>query len=259
MADLIKFLGTGGARFVVARQLRASGGIWMRLAGVNLLVDPGPGALVRCAQSRPRLDPATLQAVLLSHRHLDHANDANVILEAMTEGGRRPGGVLFCPADALQEEPVVLRYLRERLERVEVLRPFTEYRIGPLRFATRGQHRHGVETYGFVFELDGCRMALISDTAYFPELAEMYRADLWVVNVVRLRSEDSAGIEHLSLDQVEEMVRRAGPRAVVLTHFGMTVLRARPDRLAQAMQERTGVRTIAARDGMSLCPQELIA
>ncbi|HDD64611.1 MAG TPA: MBL fold metallo-hydrolase, partial [Firmicutes bacterium] len=31
MMDFIKFLGTGGARFVVITQLRASGGIWISI------------------------------------------------------------------------------------------------------------------------------------------------------------------------------------------------------------------------------------
>ena len=44
----IKFVGTAGARFVVAKQLRSSGGLWFSLQGMNLYLDPGPGALVRC-------------------------------------------------------------------------------------------------------------------------------------------------------------------------------------------------------------------
>jgi len=43
----IRFLGTGGARFVVAKQIRASGGMWMRFGETQIHVDPGPGALVR--------------------------------------------------------------------------------------------------------------------------------------------------------------------------------------------------------------------
>ena len=38
--DFIKFLGTAGARFVMIKQLRASGGIWVSAAGRNILIDP---------------------------------------------------------------------------------------------------------------------------------------------------------------------------------------------------------------------------
>ncbi len=105
--DFIKFLGTAGARFVMIRQLRASGGLWLSAAGKNILIDPGPGSIVRCAASRPKLDPASLDAIILTHRHLDHSSDINVMIEAMTEGGFEKRGEVFCPRDALGEDAVI--------------------------------------------------------------------------------------------------------------------------------------------------------
>ena len=92
--NYIKFLGTAGARFVMIKQLRASGGLWVSSGETNILIDPGPGSIVRCASSRPKLDPGKLDAIILTHRHLDHANDINVMIEAMTEGGFKKRGVL---------------------------------------------------------------------------------------------------------------------------------------------------------------------
>ena len=70
--NMIKFLGTAGARFVVSQQLRKSGGIWIRLDDSNVLIDPGPGTLIRCLSSKPKLNPMNLDAIILTHRHLDH-------------------------------------------------------------------------------------------------------------------------------------------------------------------------------------------
>ena len=109
--SFIKFLGTAGARFVVMKQLRASGGVWLSVGKTNLYIDPGPGALVRCLSSKPKLEPSLLDGILLTHKHLDHSGDVNVMIEAMTEGGFKKRGVLFVPRDALEEDPVVLKYV----------------------------------------------------------------------------------------------------------------------------------------------------
>jgi hypothetical protein len=40
------------------------------------------------------------------------------------------------------------------------------------------------------------------------------------------------------------------PKAAILTHFGMTMWRAKPWELAERLSEETGIKVIAARDGM---------
>src|SRR5579875_3508447 len=108
----IRFLGTGGARFTVARQIRASGGMWMHFGSTQIHVDPGPGALVRALSVVPPCNPVELDAIVLSHKHLDHANDVNIMVEAMSQGGYRPRGTLFAPRDAFEGEPVILPTVR---------------------------------------------------------------------------------------------------------------------------------------------------
>jgi len=99
----LRFLGTGGARWVVAKQIRSSAGFWLRTGTTNVHVDPGPGALVRALALVPPCDPATLDAIVLSHKHLDHAGDVNAMIEAMCQGGWRPRGALCAPRDAVDE------------------------------------------------------------------------------------------------------------------------------------------------------------
>jgi hypothetical protein len=41
----LTFLGTGGARGLVFKQLLASGGIWVEMEETRLHLDPGPDAL----------------------------------------------------------------------------------------------------------------------------------------------------------------------------------------------------------------------
>ena len=172
--NTIKFLGTAGARFVVAKQIRSSGGIWFQLGETRFLIDPGPGSLVRCASSRPKLDPGSLDGIILTHRHLDHAADINIMIEAMTEGGFRPKGVVFAPSDALEEDPVILRFLREKVDRIEILEGSSEYSLGETRFRTSPRLKHSVETYGLSFQTEETSISLLPDTAYFEGLENLF-------------------------------------------------------------------------------------
>ncbi|MGQ9694662.1 MAG: MBL fold metallo-hydrolase [Thermodesulfobacteriota bacterium] len=255
--DWIKFLGTAGARFVVAKQLRSSGGIWLSLKGVNLYLDPGPGALVRCLTSKPKLNPMNLDGIILSHKHLDHAGDINALIEAMTEGGYRQRGILFAPRDALEEDPVVFHYVRSYLDKIEVLQENREYVIKDLRFTTAQRHIHAVETYGFNFCLGNQTISFITDTKFYPQLISQYPGEVLVVNVVLL-TEPEHPIEHLSLEDVQNILKNGRARVVVLTHFGMRMLQARPWEIAEKLSQETGRKVIAARDGMILQLDELL-
>jgi phosphoribosyl 1,2-cyclic phosphodiesterase len=57
---------------------------------------------------------------------------------------------------------------------------------------------------------------------------------------------------HLCIDDVREILTRIHPRKAVLTHFGMTMLRAKPWVVAKELSHELGVDVIAASDGMTL-------
>ena len=111
MEGFIKFFGTGGARFVASKQLRATGGLWFNYKETNLYIDPGPGAMVRIRESQENYEPERLDGIVLTHKHMDHSNDVNILIESMAEGGFKKKGTLFAPQDAVNEDPVVFRFL----------------------------------------------------------------------------------------------------------------------------------------------------
>ena len=246
MGVKLTFMGTAGARFMVAKQIAASGGLYLEKGRTRLAMDPGPGAVVQYA--RRKVDLTKLDGILLSHRHLDHSGDANVMIEGMTDGGFRHRGTLFCPSDALDDDPVVLEYLRPFPNEVVRLEPCTEYRLGDLRFRTSPCHIHGAETYGFVFE-DGA-LGWVTDSRYYEGIGADHKAEVLLIHTVLLKSRPD--LPHLGVDDAERIITEAKPRLAVITHFGMTVWRAHPWEVAAGLSERTGVEVKAARDGMTL-------
>ncbi|TEB11974.1 MBL fold metallo-hydrolase [Pelotomaculum propionicicum] len=253
-SNFIKFLGTAGARFVMAKQLRSSAGTFISMKGQNIMLDPGPGALVRLASSRPGIDVEKLDAIILTHAHIDHSNDANVLIDSMTGGGLNRRGVLFAPRECVHgEDPVILKYLRGFLEDIVILEENKEYRLGSLSFSTSARHLHAVETYGVKFGLDGLTVSFMADTRFFPELLQSYKGtDLLVINVVRHMAHQNPRIMHLAMDDVRTIIAGLKPEKVFLTHFGMTMLKAKPWELARQLTVETGVDVTAASDGLTV-------
>jgi ribonuclease BN (tRNA processing enzyme) len=248
--DFIKFLGTAGARFAVTRQIRKSGGIWISLDNTQILIDPGPGSLVRCLSSKPPLDPQDLDGIILTHRHIDHSNDINIMIEAMTNGGYNKKGMVFAPSDALDDDPVVLHHFRGHVNQIIPLTEKGSYQIGSLSFSTPIRHIHDVETYGLVLHGSSCILSYVSDTKYFENLETYYPSDVMIVNVVLRNAKEY--INHLSIDDVEKIVTEIRPKKTILTHFGLTMIKEKPWELAEMLTKKTGYDVIAASDGLQI-------
>jgi ribonuclease BN (tRNA processing enzyme) len=232
---------------LVFKQLLASGGLWIEQADTCIHLDPGPGALVQA--TKRKLDPTKLEAVVLSHKHLDHSADVNVMMEAMTTGGFNRRGLVLAPQDAYEGDPVILRYAREYVRECLVLEDGGRYQIGNVWVSAPVRHDHPGEVYGLVFESPGCRWSYVVDTRYFPALVEHYRADVVVLHTVLLEERD---IYHLSVPDAKRLIEAIRPKQAIITHFGMTVWKAKPWLVAERLSQETGVEVIAARDGMRL-------
>ncbi len=258
----VRFLGTGGARFVVAKQIRASGGMWYRFfpdpgasgPTTQIHVDPGPGALVRATSAVPPCDPSELDALVVSHKHLDHAGDINVMIEAMTQGGFRKRGQVLAPRDAFEGEAVIFPYAAKFVESFRYIEEKSgPYFVNDVSIRTSIRHIHGVETYGFHFTHNGTKISYLPCGRYFEGLAEDYAAhapDVLIVNVLRYR--DEMRVDHLTFDQARHVFSVVKPRVGVMTHFSTRMLEEGPERLAQELEDELGIRMYAAFDGWTL-------
>ncbi len=254
MENSITFLGTAGARVMVANQFQASGGIWLNLNGIEILVDPGPGAIVQVTNRKMRAD--RLSAIILTHRHLDHSGDLNIMVEAMTQGGFQQRGRIFLPSDALGPEPVIFSYLKEYIDGIDILQEGKYYNIEKVEFNTPVKHIHGVETYGLKFTTGTHTFSYIVDTKYFDSLIEHYQfSELIIISVVFL--DNHFKVPHLSVKDAEKIISGIKPKKAILTHFGMQLWKANPHKIAEQLTQTTGIEVLAARDGMEFDLAEL--
>lgn len=247
------FLGTGGGRFVTSTQRRRTAGIRIMSDGVNLHLDPGPGALVYSIQSG--CDPQKLNGIVVSHCHPDHYTDAEVLIEAMTKGTVRKRGVLAAAKSVLHGgeagfDRVISNYHQQMPESVIETSPGTEFQISGLRTkATKAEHTDP-DAVGFRFSADDCGdFAYTTDTEYFEGIGEQYAGvRLLILCVMRPLGKPWKG--HMTTDDAIRIVDQVKPEIAIITHLGMGMVFAGPSKQAQIMKQKTGVNCIAASDGM---------
>jgi ribonuclease BN (tRNA processing enzyme) len=249
----ITFLGSGGGRFVVSKQMRASGGWILEMSGQIFHVDPGPGTLVRAKQYGISLKKMT--GVIISHSHPDHCADAELIVELMTDWIRKRRGVIIGNSDSIIGEenhrPAFSPYHLKAVDGYDILKPDKSINVGKVKVTgTRTKHQKTGESIGFVFDGEK-RIGYTSDSEYFKGMEKYFHdCDILIVNCLRPRKETWPN--HMNSDQVVELISKARPKLTILNHFGIKMLRVGPEKEAAWIEKQTGIKTIAAEDGMVL-------
>jgi len=207
-------------------------------------MDPGPGRLSGCSSSKKTRRGLTES--LSSHNHIDHYNDAEILVEAMTHGMRSHRGVLALNQKALD---YVSDYHKGFVELV-VAEPEKRFSVGGLRIECLPTYNHE-DAIGYRFDSGHGTIICTSDTAYSKDLAGNYKgARILVLNTIAPASKN---IEtHLNTEDAALIIEEARPGLAVIQHFGMTMLNADPAKEAARIEKESGVRTIAAKDGMEV-------
>lgn len=248
----IVFLGTGGARVIIQKQLRATGGF--RINGSqNLYFDPGPGALLRNIEFKQ--NPEKIDILFLSHCHIDHVNDANLLIEAMTENGRNKGKTVVGSVSTLEGnekyDRTVTRYHQGMVGEYTVMKAGDKKIVNGIKIEATPT-RHTDETaIGFKINIEGKVIGYTSDTEYLKELGKIFAGcDLLILNNLRPFGQYLAG--HLTSDGAAKILKDAKPKKAVIQHFGMQLLKAGPEAEAKGIEKESGIETVAARDGMKI-------
>lgn len=254
----LTFLGTGGGRFTTISQLRQTGGMYVRDQGLHLNLDPGPGALVH--MHRYGLDPTKTDAVLVTHAHPDHWTDAPILLEGITRGGLDKRGALLAPRSVLRGTtdtdgrplgPVITRFHQEMMGQVHEVSAGQSVTLNGMYEVTATRQIHSdPDTVGYRLRLTEGMMSYIPDGIYYDGLAEQHKGSRLVVCQMT-RGGDDAIPHHMCTDEVLRLADEIRPRLLLLTHFGYKTLKeGDPGVWAQRITDKTGVPTVAARDGL---------
>ncbi|NYT12755.1 MAG: MBL fold metallo-hydrolase [Methanomassiliicoccales archaeon] len=248
----ITFLGTGGGRFATIYQIRSTGGIYLQ-DGVNIHIDPGPGALG--SMKELSIDPARTDAILISHCHPDHYVDAEVLLEGMAMGGFKKKGFLIGSQTVLEGNenlgPCISQYHRSLPEKVMIVRKGDRFTVGNIDIGVTPTVHNDPLGVGFRFETSGGIISYVSDTEIHEAVVEAHRgARILILNLTRPLG--SKVPRHLETEEAAEMVKGIKPEVAVLTHFGMKIIHDGVTSQSRFIEKESGVRTIAAEDFMKL-------
>ena len=255
MAEVeLVFLGTGGGRFATLTQKRKTGGIRFLSKSLNMHLDPGPGALIYSLKMG--LNPQKIKAVLVSHSHPDHYTNAEILIEAMTRGMLKKRGIVAAPRSVLfgneESGPAISRYHQKMPEEVIEVKPGVVFQVGNTRIVTTEAKHSDPDAVGFRFEIpEAGDIAYTSDTEYFEGVGEAYSGVRLLLLCV-MRPSGNPWMGHMTPEDAIKIVEKVKPEMVVATHFGMKMIFSGPNREVKLIEEKTGVPTLAASDGMRL-------
>jgi ribonuclease BN (tRNA processing enzyme) len=252
----IIFLGTAGSSAVVTKQLRGSGGIILQIEDLQFHIDPGPGSLIKAKEFGINLHHTT--AVIISHKHINHCNDLNVIIDAMTHSGIETRGILLGSKSVLlgndEDYPFLTKYHKSLVEKIIPLEKKHKVGIELLEINALPVDHTDPEALGFKMFCPRFTLSYTGDTAYSDKLVEELKGtDILIMNVPYPGNKGVG--KNLDTQAAIKMVSHVRPKLAVITHFGLEMLKEDPLTQAREIQRITGIQTIAAQDGLSISPE----
>ena len=248
----LTFLGTGGGRFATIYQVRGTGGIYLR-DGLNIHLDPGPGALVNMA--RLKMDPAKTDAVLISHCHPDHYSDAEVLVEGMTRGGLKRRGWVVGSRSVIDggdgHGPALSGYHLSLPEKKVMVIPGDELHIGPMKIEVVTTKHSDPTGVGFIFHTSDGKVGYMSDTELDETVVKKHEG-CRILILALTRPMKARVPNHICTEDAAEIVKRIRPEMALLTHFGAKLIFDGTDKQAKYIEEFSGIKTVAAEDLMTV-------
>ncbi len=208
---------------------RACSGYLLEHDGFRIVLDLGYATLPRLLTVVGSSVADGIDAVVVTHRHADHAIDLHGLFRARWLGRRgAPPLPLYSPPDVLDQVVALEEGDAAAVRRVFDWRPLpaTDYQIGPFRLQSWALP-HLVPNAGIRLSAPGLTVAYTGDTGPDDALAEVGRdADLYIVEATdRDQRQPTAPapsgprMPHLTARDAGQAATAAGARRLLLSHF----------------------------------------
>jgi ribonuclease BN (tRNA processing enzyme) len=241
-----------GASGTYPRPGGATNGFLVREKGTCLVLDLGNGCLSNLLKD---VDPGGLDAVVVTHMHIDHFGDLYPLFYALRFDPDEPWGLrTIMPEGGIELMGRILgEDSRDYLPRVFACEPIVagrDYMVGEMALAFFPTC-HPMEGYSVRLEGKGWTMAYSSDSSPCPGLEEAAAGvDLFVCEATLPASYvEEASHGHLTSLQAGEAAARAGVGSLLLTHIWPAF--DRQDILEEVKEVFEG-EVALAREGMEL-------
>jgi ribonuclease BN (tRNA processing enzyme) len=247
-------LGSGTA---VPHPERSSSGYWLETGSGSVLLDCSASAVYRMA--RERLDWANLDAIWISHFHLDHVGGLAPFLFGTRNApemrerkkplqifGAKGLERLVRAFDAANEYKLFRQPFPLEIREVEPLEKF-EILAGAEAVALKTPHT--AESLALHVRHEDKTLVYTADTGFTMALGDFSRnVDLLLVECSFYKNKSTE--KHLELGEAMRLARYAKPKRVVLTHFYAEWDAL--DIVAEAEKFSPLCEVVEARDGLSL-------
>ena len=215
-----------GSGSTIPHPLRTSSGFWLETSGGTILLDCSPAVPSRMAAEK--LDWPQLDAIWISHFHLDHCGGLAPFLAGTkhapaTKDRRKPlkifGGpglkTLIEKLDAVNNYRLLEQPFPVEIFEVTALEPFE---ILPGVEAVSFKTPHTDESHAIHIRDGEKTLVFSADTGFSKPLATFANnVDLFILECTFVK--DKPVEKHLELAEAIYLIRKAGPKRALLTHF----------------------------------------
>jgi len=248
----ILFFGTGGGRGMIQSLIRIPAGFAIKIGERWMYVDPGYGVIFQA--KKLNFDLKKIDFIFVSHNHIDHCNDLNILIDVLTDGCLKKKGILICSKSIIEgteeDSPALRNYHKKGLERIYILEPYKEIDFGIFKIkGTPTKHTDPTGT-SFILEYGNIKIGYTSDTAFFEELCEIFKnVNVLIINLTMGKRYHEY---HMVPEDCLKLIENTTCSMYILTHFGRSMHFSNPNKFAEETSKKLGKKVVAAYDGMRI-------